>query len=212
FGIGFWSRFGLLPKAERLRDSFGMEFAEEVDEFGVLQLSRVLLPVDEPVLSEESGHGRFAEDVEVGPLHPPVGPTVSGGNNLMDFLLIFFGFRGHGTIINIAFKPRTSTSIDVDRNKIVSAPVVGRFGAGGQTGVGIPRAGHLGLNAFIFFVKDAIALLGDGQGQVLLPEAVGHGPRIAPPVARVYEDFDCHQLSLLTTFLAPLYNPTDASP
>src|SRR5690606_18033210 len=107
---------------------------------------------------------------------------------------------------------RSASSIDVDRNKIVRARVVGRFGAGGQTGVGIPRAGHLGLNAFIFFVKDAIALLGDGQGQVLLPEAVSHGPRIAPPVARVNEDFDCHQLSLLTTFLAPLYNPTDASP
>src|SRR5690606_27905091 len=54
--------------------------------------------------------------------------------------------------------------------------------------------------------------LSDCQGQILLLQAVGHGPRIAPPVARVYEDFDCHQLSLLTTFLAPLYNPTDASP
>src|SRR5690606_37831116 len=125
---------------------------------------------------------------------------------------VFLRFAVDGPIEDVGFEARSAASIDVDRNEVVGPPIIRRFGAGGQTGVGIPRAGHLGLNAFIFFVKDAIALLSDCQGQILFPEAVGHGTRIAPPVARVYEDFYCHQLSLLTTFLAPLYNPTDASP
>src|SRR5690606_4281480 len=122
-GIRRRSGGGFFLETQSLRDPLGMELAKEVDKFGVLQLGRVLFAVNKPVLRKECGHGRFPQYCEVGPLHAPVGPTVSSDNNLMEFLLVFLRFAGDGPIEDVGFKPRSTSSIDMNGDEVISTPI-----------------------------------------------------------------------------------------
>src|SRR5690606_1537608 len=151
FGIRRRRGSGLLLETEGFCDPFGMEFAKEVDKFGVLQLSRVLLPVDEPVLSEESGHFRFAEDSKVSPLHPPVGPSGASDDGLMDFFLVFLRFAGDSPIEDVGFEARSASfsSVDVNGDEVISTPVIRRLRTSGQGGIGVSGPAQLDRDSFI---------------------------------------------------------------
>src|SRR5690606_29578480 len=140
---------GFFLEAKGLRNPLSVKFAKEINEFGVLQLSRVLLPVDEPVLSEESGHGRFAEDSEVSPFHSPVGPSGASDDGLMDFFLVFLRFAGDSPIEDVGFEARSASTVDVNGDKVISTPVIRRLRTSRQGGLGVSCSAQLDRDSFI---------------------------------------------------------------
>src|SRR5690606_41983484 len=160
---------------------------------------------DEPVLSEDSGHFRFAEDSKVSPLHPPVGPSGASDDGLMDFFLVFLRFAGDGPIEDVGFKACSASSIDVDRNEVVSPPIVSRFGPGRQTGVAVPRAGHFDCYPFVFFLQILLGGLGNFQGQIFFLKPICYGPGIGAAVSRVKENFFSHVFHFLSPHFSPRY-------
>src|SRR5690554_531405 len=177
---------------------------------GVFQFGGVAFMVDKAVFGEHRGHRGAPQYLEVRSLFTPILQAAPGGNGLMQDVLELFRFDGHAAVIDEGLETGAAASVDVDADEQIGPPAVRGLTTSAQGRVRIPSAAHFNLHPGR--PEHLRALFRDGQGQILLFQAVSDGPRIRPPVARVNEDFDCDQLSLLTTFWAPLYNPTDASP